>query len=220
VEPKGFDFRDRLIQGVLCKWNAEHGWIDRDGIVLPELVLVAGIAKVIQRFQNRVCTNTIYEPLPDLDELNSQVPEAEWELDLTGKKRPPYALHHVVYLVNPVDASVYTYIGGSMGAAAAVDRLESRISMMRTMRGASVSPLVELREAPFKTRYCMKSRPEFVIRDWRDLGAPAIEEQPVTPQLPAPSKVPNKLDEYVKLVAGQAVKPVTAAEELNDEIPW
>jgi len=88
---------------------------------------------------------------------------------------------------------------------------------MRAMRGANVSPIVELREARTKTRFGMKSRPEFDIVGWREYGAPEA------PQLPAPTATAqshNGIDKYVRIVAGQAVKPVTAAEELNDEVPF
>jgi hypothetical protein len=193
IEQGGFGFDDRFLQGQLAKWTAETKWIDRDGIVLPSPMAAIGTAKALQRFKNGVCIDIIRAlPLPDLDELNASVPESDWETDLTGKPRKPYALHRAVYLIDLDDASVFTFISSSQGGAIAVDRLESRTSMMRAMRGANVSPIVELREARTKTRFGMKSRPEFDIVGWREFGAPEA------PQLPAPTATAQSHNRQVR----------------------
>jgi hypothetical protein len=216
-----FDLGEGVIKGSLAKWSAEEGWHDRDGVDLPSPMIVIGTQHVVQRFKDKKLVNTILPPLPDLDELNNAVPRDEWELDLNGKPRPPYALFHVAYLLNPIDASLYTCINASVGTGIAVDRLESRMKLMRHLRGANVNPVVTLGEAPMKTRFGMKTRPEFVIKDWRSFGPTTIEAQPQTPRLApptVPTPEPRTIDKYVEIV-GRKVKPVSLAEELNDAVP-
>ena len=64
------------------------------------------------------------QPLPDIDELNAKIPEEEWETGLDGKPRPPWQKQYIVYLVDPTDAGIYTYINGTFGARIAFDRLK------------------------------------------------------------------------------------------------
>jgi len=78
--------------------------------------------------------------------------------------------------------------------------------MMRKLRNANVVPLVELSAKSMPTKFGTKLRPFFKIIDWRDLSG---ESQPAIAAL-----APPVVD------IGAAVKPVTVAEEINDEIPF
>jgi hypothetical protein len=73
-------------------------------------------------------------PLPDADALNGAIPEAEWELGIDGKPRPPWQLNYVVYLLNPHDASVFTSINATTGQRIAFERLVDKMKFMRALR--------------------------------------------------------------------------------------
>ena len=111
------------------------------------------------------------KPLPDVDALNAKIPESEWEPGLDEKPRPPWQKEFIVYLVNPTDASIYTFINSTMGAQIAFDRLKSKVVLMRQMRGANVVPIVKLDSQAMKTKFGQKIRPEFTILEWRQLGS-------------------------------------------------
>jgi hypothetical protein len=78
--------------------------------------------------------------------------------------------------------------------------------MMRRLRGANVVPVVTLSAKPMKTKFGVKQRPFFKIVNWRDLSGEL--------QTAIASPIPPALD------VGTSVKPVTTAEELNDEVPF
>jgi hypothetical protein len=202
---------DRLIQGTILRCVDGH-WSDRDGVSFSTgtQMLVLGTTQAVQHWQDGVPVETILErPLPDVQLLNESVPEGQWEAGLDGDPRPPYVLQHVAYLLDPRDASLYTYLNSTKGAEIAVERLTQKVKSMRLLRGQKVSPVVKLDSKPMPTKFGQKMRPEFVIVDWRDLsGGGGLENKPA-PQLP-----PAKGTEQI----GKPVKPVTTKEELNDEI--
>jgi hypothetical protein len=174
--------RERLIRGIIAKWDSEKRWHDRDGLDVPSPLIVTGTTRAIQRFRDKQVIDTITtQPLPDPDDLNAAIPREEWEPDLNGEPRPPYALFYVVYLFDPRDGSDFTFLNSTAGAAIAVERLESRIRNTLLLRGP-VYPIVKLSEAPFKTRYGLKSRPEFAIDGWHSPGG--------GPAVPAPQPTP------------------------------
>src|SRR5262249_5422282 len=116
--------------------------------------------------------------------------------------------------------------------------------VMQMVRGPGVWPLVNLTEAPMKTRYGMRTRPHFeIVKDeWREFAGGRLlpGPAPVVPQLTGnggngasfkPEKAAKDIDDAaargkegvakygeIKKV-GKKVKPVTTEEELDDEIP-
>jgi hypothetical protein len=135
-------------------------------------LVVLKIEKVIQRWQGGLVIEVIREPLPDLERLNSSVPQREWETDLNGAKRPPYQPCYLVCLINPDTASRYTYPGSSIGAQIAVRALRESITGMQMIRGDNLAPIVELSTRPMKTRFSStpRPRPHFIIVGWQALG--------------------------------------------------
>ncbi len=148
----------------------------RDGVAFPPdtKMLAISTAICLQRWPEGERPENIVKqpnkPLPDIDELNAKIPEAEWELGLNGKPEPPWKLCFIVYLVNPVDAGVFTFINSTVGARIAFDRLKTKVVTMRQLRGECVVPLVRLDSKPMKTQCGQKMRPDFAIVDWRQLG--------------------------------------------------
>jgi len=217
----------RLMQGVKAKC-VDGRWSDGDGLPMPPVVLVAGMHRVAQCWKDGQVLDEYWEddgPLPDIDDLNSQIPQTEWELGLNNKPRPPWSLFFVVYLVNPETADTYTFVNNSVGAKIAFERLETKFGMMRRLRGHAVCPLVRLENRPMKIASLgiTKLRPEFTAFDWRDLGNGGDAQ---TAQLPPPTD--NNPDgaaakppaEKKKATVGKPVKPVTQQEELDDECPF
>ena len=178
----GFDdseTRDHIIQGDILKC-ADGQWLTKEGAaVSPDLrLLVLGIKHAAQRWEGQMPVETILPPLPDVDELNAVIPREKWEPGLDGKPRPPWCLQYLVYLLNPVDASMYTYVNSTTGARIATEKLASRVQLMRQIRGAKVLPVVRLGTAPMKTRFGVKVRPEFDVVDWTEFAPspPAISK--------------------------------------------
>jgi hypothetical protein len=199
---------DRLIQGTIIRC-VDGRWTTRDGTAFaPETRLLAlAVTQALQHWHDQMPVETIIkhgsEPLPNVDELNAKIPEAEWEDGLDGNPRPPWVKQHVVYLLDPKDASLYTFINSTVGALIAVERLKDKVKWMRALRGAKVVPVVKLDAKQMPTKRGPKMRPEFTVLEWRDLGG-----------LPAATAVPAL--EHI----GQPVAPPSVNEELNDTLPF
>jgi hypothetical protein len=175
------DEDDRVIQGTLIK-NTDGRWLDRDGNTLQQLRLLAlKSCTIIQRWQDKKPVATIFQQpghsLPDVDDLNAEIPQSEWELGVDDQPRPPWQLQRVLYLLNEETAERYTYASGTIGGRIAVDALSTRIRDMRALRGSAVVPVVELACKPMKTRFGSKQRPEFSIVGWRELAGFAAPQQ-------------------------------------------
>jgi hypothetical protein len=228
----------RLIRGVIAKCN-DGRWADKDGLPMPERLLVVGTTRALQCWREQMPIDTIVEvpeePLPDVAGLNEQIPQNEWEAGLDGKPRPPWQLNYVVYLVNAETGDFYTYLNSTVGARIAFDRLNDRLEVMRRLRGINAMPVVALDSRPMKTNFGTKLRPEFWILEWLEMAAatPAITHQTAAPQIehtvtpaeqpkPAaePSKEAEKTGRFKATKVGKPVEPVSLAEEMNDEIPF
>jgi len=199
---------DKLIQGEILK-NVDGFWSLKDGTTFPpnKKMIALATTMAVQRWQDQTPIEIITKqpgvPLPDVGELNAGIPEKEWEVGLDGKPRPPYQKVWVTYLLDPQDASIYTFLNGTKGAEIAVEKLKERVKWMQTLRGSAVVPVVELSSKPMKTKYGVKQRPEFKVDEWRDLGA--LQAAPAQPAL-----------EHM----GKPVKEPSLKEEMGDEVPW
>jgi hypothetical protein len=227
---------DRVIQGTILRCIDGH-WSDRDGRNFPPGMQLLALAttELLQHWQDEKPIETIIKvpgrPLPSVNSLNAKIPESEWETnELTGEPRPPWQLSHVVYLLDKDTAEKFTYLNSTIGARIAVENLRDKVRWMRTMRGERVVPIVELANAPMKTKFGQKLRPDFRIASWVELG---VDIKPIAEQ-PEPKALPS--DEQ-KRAAGfipeghtggrtkreggmKSVKPVSTAEAINDENPY
>jgi len=194
----------RLIRGTILRCT-DGKWSDTLGGDPPPLLIALGTTQALQCWKDSKPTDVVMaekgKPLPDVDELNSQIPESEWEKGLDGKPKAPRVLQHVAYFIDPVSAESYTFINGTFGARLAVEKLQDRVANMQRLRGNAL-PVVKLESKPMKTKFGTKQRPEFTVVEWREIGTNGGE---------------------VKAIEHKAVgKPVaqpTVGEELNDEIP-
>jgi hypothetical protein len=234
----------RLIKGIFIKWTDAAHWTDRDGLAPPSPMLVIAINEVLQRWKNNKVEIIASKPLPNIEELNSAIPMGEWEKGVDNKPRPPWAHTVVVYFVDLGTGAFFTYVATTTGAHMAYDALRESVLTMRALRGTRSMPLVRLEERPFKTNFGLRTRPHFQIIDWKEPGGDnnALPPKPSTPQLGSPTKTasapmsapavnnptqtyqakpkpPVKLANETLHVMGD-VKPLTASEILNDELPW
>ena len=209
---------DRVIQGEILRC-VDGRWSLRDGTAITSdtSLLAIGTSEALQSWRDGMpMADPIIkqpgEPLPDIDELNAQIPREEWEIGLDGQPRPPWQHVYIAYFVNTVDASVYTFINTTIGARIAVERLQDRVKWMRTLRGANVAPLVKLDAKEMKTRFGTKMRPEFTIVEWREIGGGGggLQNEPAR-------QIEQKKSDPAAQV-GKPVKPVTTSEALNDEV--
>jgi hypothetical protein len=230
---------DRLIKGQLAKWNDQKGWHDRDGLPLPTPMFVIGVNTGLQRWRKGQAETKLNKPLPDPEQLNAAIPQSEWELDLSGKLRPPWEFVHAIYMIDLATGTAYTFANSTVGARICFEQLQESVCIMRALRGSRVLPLVKLEQRPMKTSGgLLRSRPHLQIIDWRtpgDDGGGLLPPKPTppTPQLagptpaapaPAPAAAvpaaPPAPPATATLDATQPVKPVTTAELIADELPW
>jgi hypothetical protein len=228
--------KKRLLQGTKAKFL--DGVWSADDLPLPERLLVTGYTRGLQCWQGGELLDELDErdgDLPDVDELNSQIPETEWETGLDGKPRPPWALVHVVYLVDVDMAETYTFISATYGARIAYERLVDRLELTQRLRNANVTAFVKPDRRQMKTKFGMKQRPEFTILEWREIGD---GKSPQPAQLPPPTNGPTAaaaetppwqdppvdeprtttIGKPVAKEVGKPVKPISRQEEFNDSL--
>jgi len=234
---------DRVQRGSIAKWAASTGWVDRDGLPIPETMLVIGYTTVLRRWKDSRPEYITEHPLPDPDVLNNAIPVTEWETGLDGKPRRPWALTYIVYLVDLQTAALFTYAHDTFGASQAYNQLEEQIAVMRMLRGEHVFPIVHLEKRPWKSQtYGMQMRPHFQVVNWRASGGTSAISPPSTPQLtgpatvtppaasapaaaaaapatPAPASASATATKSPILDHTKPVKPATVGELIADELP-
>jgi hypothetical protein len=195
-----------------ARWTDTAGWFDRDGLPLPAAMLVPAVNTGLQKWKNNVADFIWDKPLPDPQQLNSQIPKTEWEKGLSGEARPPWERIIAVILVDPATGAVYRYTSSTVGARIAYDALREATITIRMLRGQKVIPLVDLSERPFKTNFGMKKRPHFQIVGWKSPGGEddkAIATKPA-PQLSGPATTAAPQTESTAPAAAPASAPETA----------
>lgn len=151
--------------------------------------------------------------MPDVDELNSQIPKQEWETGLDGNPRPPWQLQYVVYLINPETGDTWTFINSTTGARIAYERLRDKFKWMRALRGPNIAPLVKPDSRPMRTMFGQKMRPEFTILEWRVLSP----ESRIVPQIEHKAE-PQPEQKAAKI--GKKIDEPSLKEELGDEVTF
>src|SRR5262249_43706419 len=120
--------KKRLLQGTKAKC-VDGRWTG-DDLPLPDTLLVVGTTRGLQCWKDGELLDELNEqdgPLPDVDELNAQNPQEEWEQGLDGKPKPPWSLVYAIYLVDPETAETYTFINSTFGARLAYERLVDKL---------------------------------------------------------------------------------------------
>lgn len=220
----------RLIKGNIVKFNSMDGASPWKGADVAREYIVVGAMTVAQKWAGQKPTETHIktptEPLPDIDRLNDEIPQSEWETGLDGKPRPPWQRAAILYLLEPRTATALTFVSGSVGGFIGTDEVKRSTAMMRRLRkNDGLSPIVKLSQAQMKTRFGARSRPKFEIVGWTgDDTAPALETS-ARPQLEASTakslaptgKSPVELAAQRKIAE---LKAQAALDELDDQIPF
>jgi hypothetical protein len=150
------------------------------------------------------------EKFRDVEMLNASTPEAEWRIGPDGKPKGPYENAYALYLLNMHGETVerFTYIASTTGGMRAVRELREQVDFARKRYGKHCYALVLLTDTFMPTRYGGRQRPHFKIQKWVMLGGEGDGGKvPPTPDAP-------------KLQGPQEVKPPSASEVLDDEVPW
>jgi hypothetical protein len=200
---------DRLIKGIILRC-VDGRWSARDGTEFAdsEQFLVIGTTEALQRWMDRMPADTVMKeagkPLPDVKNLNGEIPVEHWEKGFDGRPRAPWQHVWVAYLIHITSADAYTFLNSTVGARLAVQRLTNQAA---NMRGANVAPIVTLSSTMMETSFGKKRRPHFHVVEWRELGnwtAPHIDHNPSW-----------SVEQF-----GKPVKPIITEEALDDKLPF
>jgi hypothetical protein len=163
-----------IVRGVILKCVDGHWSAGGEPLARTAGLIALGMTTALQRWAGGFPVETLAKPpgeeLPDCGELNAAIRQSEWQSSPDGSKRAPWGLARVVYLLNPEDGSVFTFISGTIGAKLAVEALRDRVRMGRLLHGTNAMPVVALESRAMKTRFGTKMRPEFSVVGLREFG--------------------------------------------------
>jgi hypothetical protein len=189
----------RVLRGDLLKFSDGHWLVGREGLpVDKERKLVAvGCAAAWVRWAGGKPDKYIVRqpgvPFPEREELGD-LEESAWEPGPDDKPRDPWQTTRFVHLVDPHDASAYTFSTTSWGGRGAVIDLADAIQRYRSARPGA-SPVVMLEAAPMKTKFGTKRKPVFKIVDW--VGGGINEAEPAKPKLVSNTQSNRLFDDEV-----------------------
>jgi hypothetical protein len=202
----------RVIQGMLVKFTNEAKWEGSGEELSSDLELIAiDVARVVQKWKGGQPIETISlasgQKFPDVEKLNAEVPQSEWEKGPSGELRGPWQAQHICYLLDPKTMDRYSWPTGTVGGAIAIRDLVDKVKWMRRFRGANVYAVVMLSDVFMNTRFGGRQRPHLEIQRWVTLGDDGHA-------LPAPEtpKLPDQ--------GAREVKPPTAKEVTGEEVTF
>jgi hypothetical protein len=194
----------------------DGNWRDGEGNAIPrdKPFICLGTAEVVQHFEDGMpvkddtYVRTPTDPLPDINARNAEIPQDQWDIGINGEPRPPWSHSYAAYLLDPMDASIHTYINNTGGAHAGIRLLNDRVKWMRALRGARVFPIATLGSRLHSKKF-NKLGPSFIIGGWRELGGGRPSEGGPK-QLGAQHPVKQ---------IGKSINEPTLAEILDDDLP-
>jgi hypothetical protein len=230
-------------RGVPANWDDQQGWHDRDGVPLPSPLLAIGVSTFLRRWHPKY-EELRERPLPDVELLNSAIPQSEWRTGLDGKPEKPWKLNYEILLLDPATGTLYAYSNSTWGAQLCHGALQDKVMTMRMLRGRRVCPVVIPDKRPMPTSFGMKSKPHLQLTgEWRELPGLSGDTPPQTPPPalppasqtaspqetpPAPAAPPSapasaapaaSAAAQTTLDAMQPVKPVPIEEFIADSLP-
>jgi hypothetical protein len=211
------DQEERLIRGSIARC-VDGVWKDSDGTPIPSdgRWVAWGTGECLQQWRDKMPVKTIIKkpgvPLPDVDELNAEIPQKEWEIGVNGP-RPPWGRQNIVYLLDVETGAELTFISGTVGAAIAVENLKSKTGNMRKLRGARVVPIVSLGSKLMATQYGSRLRPEFVVQEFREFGAPSPAIAPAEPKKIAPPTLEEEMDDELPMFNDPPVEVIKGGKK-------
>jgi hypothetical protein len=182
------DDDDRVAQNalrgrILLRFNnGEYSDKERAPIAIGAQLFVDDLDVIVQRWQAGVATIAPRDPvtgkLADVDQLNEQIPESEWEKDLNGNPRPPWQRYFRVFLLDANSGRQYAFVNATAGASMAYGDLKGAMQTKKFLHGVDLFPLIELRAKLWQPKkFPARLRPDFYPIKWIQPGgcqAPAI----------------------------------------------
>jgi hypothetical protein len=173
----------RFIRGTIMKFVDWRYYAGKQATPIPDGTKLIALATVAlwQRWEGGKAVDPIVrkpgEYLPAREKLG-HMDETEWEKGSDGKPQDPWKNTRLVYFVHPVSAAAYTFSTSSGGGRSAVSELGGAIRRMRAAHPNAV-PVVELRAEEMPTKHGRKSKPKFLIVDWKftDTQTVPVERQ-------------------------------------------
>jgi hypothetical protein len=217
------DDGDSLIRGTLIKFGNDYVWRTRGDqeVIKPDReFVIVDVLRIHQIWPTRseaaegkkkpvTRILAMNEPFPDVEVLNSQVPESEWR-DNFGQKKGPHENAYVAYLFDLATKTIYTFISSTKGGHKCFRVLKQDVQVLRKTEGAHVYPKATLTDVWFTPNFGGKQRPHFKIcGHWSPPGS----TPPTVPQQPAP-----RID-APKAPACAPAKPKANAD-MDDDIPF
>jgi hypothetical protein len=201
--------RNALKGGALLRFV--DGWSDRDRNPIPPATkfLVQEIDTILQRWKDGTATVIYRDPvtgkLPDLEELNREIPVSEWELDLNGQPRKPEKTFCVYLLDIGPSGQKHAFVSSTAGASMGYRDIKNAMETKKLLHGVDLLPIVLLRSKMWKPKkFAARLRPYFDPVDWiRPGGGGGI---------PAPAPV--------KQISGPAEPLPPARDIIDDSIPF
>ncbi len=134
------DAGDTIIRGSILKCVDGRWSAGGEPLARATGLIALGVTSALQRWSGGFPVETIAkrpgEELPDCAELNAAIPQSDWQSNVDGTKRPPWNLAYVIYLLDPADGSVLTFISGTIGAKLATEALRAKVRMGRMLHGS------------------------------------------------------------------------------------
>jgi hypothetical protein len=245
--PDGFDEEEpqkqRTVIGSFVKF-VEGEWsiggVPLDPNYRP---IVIDIDHGLQHWKDGELVDERFEkPLEDIDELNKQIPQEQWEIFPSGQRKPPWTHAYKFYLLDDVHGGRATYIANTVGAMIAYADLKDRMKWIRRLRGANTWDRVQLTWAPMPTKHSPhpKKRPDLKHVEYVTITGGGFTPLPPTstpPSLPLgggaapptsapPTSTPPQTARVSVAQSAQAmsrlqrVEEPSLSEDLNDTIPW
>jgi hypothetical protein len=217
---------DRVKQGQMGSF-VDGRWSPRgSNEVFPPgtVMLFRGMCRAVQGWHGNQrigeYIETPNEPLPNVAELNAEIPKDTWDDGYNpGELRPPYARFWVVYATNKADGATYTFSNSTLGQSIAYDELKTKLTIdaAEGMRGI---PEIELCSKLMKTARGPKQRPFFKVVRYFGNGLAQAEPIEIGATPPQTSAAVRQIERDTDK-AERRTKPVkheTAHQEEIDEI--
>ncbi len=153
------------------------------------------------------------ERLPERKELG-YLDKKQWRLSPSGEPQDPWQDTRYLFLADPRDAAIFTYITATFTGRSAVNGLASQIVRMRVTR-PGINPVVELDSAPHQTKYGRKMKPVLRIVGWVDGNLPGTGKDA------APQTLPDRGDHGSKpALVSPPARASQYSEMMSDDIPF
>jgi hypothetical protein len=192
---------DNVEKGVSLKFT--HAWMTRGGgvplQVEKSLLVLYPPGKVegfrfLRKWEPPPVETIVRKPgaeLPDLDELNQQIPTETWGTAIGGGPRTPWERYYLVYLLDVTTACLFNFWNSTVGTRMMVTAIEERTQWARALYGDDVMPLITLTDRAFHTSYGERRAPDFKVLGFRrfvegglrivDQSASALEDVKLPP---------------------------------------